>query len=192
MLQDNPYSKILPMILLSTLFSLGCLAFLTYRNVHVESPPYYAIMPGNVNQPLTTLAMPNLSKKALLQWSVQAATLAYTYNFGNYETVLANVSNYFTNEGWADYQTALDAAGTIAYINEKKLALAAVPTDAAVIIQEGVIEGRYAWKIQVPMLVTYTSASESVPQNILITMLVSRIPTWYNPKGIGIVQFIAE
>ena len=66
-----------------------------------------------------------------------------------------------------------------------------VATGAPVILDQGVINGRYAWKVQMPLLVTYQSSTEQIQQSLIITMVVSRVPTVDMPRGIAIVSFVA-
>jgi len=46
--------------------------------------------------------------------------------------------------------------------------------------------------MQIPMAVSYQSGTELIPQKIVITMLVTRVPTTESAKGIGIAQFIVR
>jgi intracellular multiplication protein IcmL len=59
-------------------------------------------------------------------------------------------------------------------------------------MDEGVINGRYAWKINLPMLITYESASDNIRQPVSVTMIVTRVSTLDTPKGIAIAQFYAS
>jgi intracellular multiplication protein IcmL len=74
----------------------------------------------------------------------------------------------------------------------KKLVVSAVATGAPVILQQGLLFGTYTWRVQLPVLVTYQSASEFSQQTVTITMLITRVSTLTTPKGIGIAQFIVS
>ena len=75
-------------------------------------------------------------------------------------------------------------------VKAKKLIVSAVATKAPVILQKGLLNGVYAWRVQMPLLVTYQSANEFSQQNNVVTILISRVPTLNSPRGIGIAQFI--
>ena len=63
--------------------------------------------------------------------------------------------------------------------------------DTAVILQEGMMNNVYSWKIQVPLLLTYQGASTtSTQKTIVVNVLVTRVPTNLAPKGIGISQVV--
>ena len=63
-------------------------------------------------------------------------------------------------------------------------------TRAPVILEERVINGRYAWRIQMPMVINYQSANESYPSSTTVTLTVTRVSTVTSPRGVGIAQFI--
>ena len=100
-------------------------------------------------------------------------------------------SGFFTSDGWNQFITALSESNNLDAVKTKKLVVSAVATAAPVILQKGLLNGRYAWRIQMPILVTYQSASEFSQQNLNVTMLVTRVDTLNSPRGIGIAQFIS-
>ena len=100
-------------------------------------------------------------------------------------------SGFFTAEGWDQFINALASSNNLEAVKAKKLVVSAVATSAPVILQKGILNGRYAWRIQMPMLVTYQSASEFSQQHMTVTMLVSRVDTLNSPRGIGIAQFVS-
>lgn len=75
-------------------------------------------------------------------------------------------------------------------VKAKKLIVSAVATRAPIILQKGLLNGLYSWRIQMPILVTYQSASEFSQQNNVVTMLITRVSTLNSPRGIGIAQFV--
>lgn len=61
----------------------------------------------------------------------------------------------------------------------------------AVIVQEGVRGDRYEWVIQIPVRVTYQSASALSGQSLLVSVRLQRLETYKTPYGVAIAQFIA-
>ena len=74
----------------------------------------------------------------------------------------------------------------------QQLVATAVATGAPVIEDQRVIAGRYSWKIAMPILVKYQSANKNYSQSLVVRVIVQRVPVYANPKGVGIVQFIAK
>lgn len=163
---------------------------LLYWITHPPQPKYFATSVNGRITPLTVFDEPNQSDAAVLQWANQAAIAAFSYNFVNYHGELQAASTYFTADGWQQFIDALQQAGNLDAVRTKKLIVSAVATRAPIILQKGVLNGRYSWRIQMPILVTYQSASEFTQQNNVVTMLVTRISTLESPRGVGIAQFI--
>jgi intracellular multiplication protein IcmL len=60
-----------------------------------------------------------------------------------------------------------------------------------VIANQGPIPDKeYAWRIQIPFLVTYQSMNITTKRNFYVLISIVRVPTNVNPQGIGIDQFV--
>lgn len=188
--RDN-YRKIVGALLFSMLVIIILTGALVYLVTNPPQPRYFATSIEGRITPLVPLEQPNISQAALLQWANTAAISAYTYNFVNYKEALQSASEYFTPDGWSAFMQALESSNNLNAVTAKKLVVSAVATGAPVILQQGVLNGTYAWRVQMPMLVTYQSASQFSRQSIIVTMLVTRVSTLNSPKGIGIAQFVA-
>jgi intracellular multiplication protein IcmL len=183
--------KLMFVLLISILGNFILSAMLAYIITHPPAPKYFATSINGRITPLMALNMPNQSDSAILQWSNQAAIATFSYNFVNYRSELVAASGFFTAQGWDQFVSALGSSNNLDAVKAKKLVVSAVATSAPVILQKGVLNGRYSWRIQMPMLVTYQSASEFSQQNLNVTMLVKRVDTLNSPRGIGIDQFIS-
>ena len=169
-------------------FLLGGL--LIYVISHPPAPKYFATSINGRITPLFPLNEPNQSDSAVLQWANQAAIAAFTYNFVNYRDELQASSGFFTAEGWDQFLNALQQSNNLDAVKAKKLIVSAVATRAPIILQKGILNGSYSWRVQMPILVTYQSASEFTQQNNVVTMLITRVSTLNSPRGIGIAQFV--
>ena len=174
-------------IVLNILMGAAVYQMSTYR----PQPEYFATASDGRITPLYPLSQPVFSQSAILQWATQAAVKSYTYNFVNYRQQLQDASDSFTPAGWSRFKEALLASNNLKSLLALKLVATAVPTGTPIVQDTAVLDGRYAWKVQIPMLVTYQSASTSIPQPVVITMVIIRVPTVNNPKGIAIEQFVA-
>lgn len=182
--------KMMVILLLSFISNVLMASLLAYLLTHPPAPKYFATSINGRITPLFALNEPNQSDSAVLQWANQAAVAAFTYNFVNYRTELQASSGFFTSEGWTQFLTALEDSNNLDAVRAKKLIVSAVATSAPIILQKGVLNGRYSWRVQMPMLVTYQSASEFSQQRNVVTLLISRISTLNSPRGIGIAQFV--
>ncbi|HVV69309.1 MAG TPA: type IVB secretion system apparatus protein IcmL/DotI [Gammaproteobacteria bacterium] len=183
------YRRVLSALLLLVLINIIMAGILAYLVTHPAKPQYFATTRDGKIIRMYPLSEPAISTSELLQWAATAATAANTYNFVNYRKELQAASEYFTPTGWKEYQDALKASRNLETVTSKKLTVNAVATGAPIIVDQGVVNGRYKWKIQMPILVTYESSSTNISQPSLVTMLVSRVSTLDTPKGIAIDAF---
>lgn len=136
---------------------------------------------------------PNVTTTSLLKWVTQAVTNAYTMDFYHYQDTLDSLKQYFTFEGYDNYVNSVKASGSLKKIIADKLVVGAVAIDTAVILQEGMMNGVYSWKVQLPLLLTYQGASTTnAKKTIVVNVLINRVPTNLAPKGIGIAQIVDE
>lgn len=188
----DSYRRVVTVLLFMVLANLILAAIIYYLATNQPEPKYFATSEDGRITPIYPLSAPMVSDSALLQWANQAAVAAYTYNFATYRKELQDASEYFTPEGWNDFETALQSSRNLETVINKKLVVTAVATGAPVILDRGILNGHYSWKVQMPLLVTYESASTTIQQPILVTMLITRVSTLNVPKGIAIAQFVAS
>jgi intracellular multiplication protein IcmL len=187
----DSYHKVLIVLLIAILILFGLVGLLVFISTHPPKPLYFATSINGRITPLQPLDRPNQTKPALLQWANQAAIAAYSYNFVNYRSELQAASAFFTPDGWSEFQQALNNSNNLKAVIAKKLVVSSVATGAPIILNEGVrADGRYFWRIQMPLLVTYQSASEITQQSLNITMTVLRVSTLDSERGIGIDSFV--
>lgn len=183
--------KMVLILLISVAANFFLTSMLVYLVSHPPAPKYFATSINGRITPLFPLNEPNQSDSAVLQWANQAAIAAFTYNFVNYRAELQASSGFFTADGWDQFLNALQQSNNLEAIKAKKLIVSAVATRAPIILQKGILNGRFAWRVQMPLLVTYQSASEFSQQNLVVTMLITRVSTLNSPRGIGIAQFVS-
>jgi len=186
------YPKMLRLLVLMTLICLALLTGIGLRILYPHQAEYYRILPGNQNDPMLVLESPIVSKGEILRWASQAVITVYNFDFNNWQMRIQDASGLFTTNGFTRFQDALKLDGVLTGIVEQKLQVTAVVTDAPVIIAEGYLAGRYTWKVNMPVLLTYTSSSEVRQRSILVTMLIARIPVLDSPRGYAIEQFYEE
>jgi intracellular multiplication protein IcmL len=185
--------RIFLLILILTIAGILGLAIAFYMETHQKEPLYYGItkqpngkITGVTLQPLVA---PIISNQALLNWTADAASSLYTYDQANYKTqIQAVIQTYFTKNGGQSFKNALTQTGVLAQLVSEKLEVTAVVENQPAILKYGELSGRQLWKVQLPLLVTYVTASETQQYHFIVTLLIVRIPTWQSPEGLGIEQ----
>lgn len=156
-----------------------------------SSGQFYGRLPDGKVFELPGLARPNLSSRALLSWATLAATASYTLDFVNYRSSLEKLRAYFTPDGFDNFMNALTQSNTLSDITDKKLVLSAVAIGPAIITGEDEVRGFHLWKVEIPITVSYLSASEELKRDKLVTLVITEQPTNISPNGIGIGQYNA-
>ncbi|MCD6046948.1 MAG: type secretion protein DotI [Gammaproteobacteria bacterium] len=187
----DSYRKVLVALNLAILCLIILVGAVIYVMSHPPQPKYFATYADGKLVPLIPLNQPNVSQAALLQWANTAVIAVNTYDFFNYREQLQKASEYFTPDGWQAYLNELKASRNLNAVLEKKLVVSAVATRAPTILREAILDGVYTWVVNIPILVTYQSASEYSQQSLIVTLMIKRISTLTNPNGIGITNYIA-
>lgn len=185
----DSYRRVLLALVLMVLLNVTLTALLYYVITNRPKPEYFATTSDGKVIRMFALSEPLVTPAELLQWTTIAATSVNTYNFVNWRKELQSASEYFTPTGWREFQDSLKTSNNLETITSKKLSVSAVATGAPVILDQGLIGNVYKWKVQIPLLLTYESASTNLSQPVVATMLVTRVSTLDTPKGIAIDAF---
>jgi intracellular multiplication protein IcmL len=178
---------------------LGLLAALVVMSAALlfmaTRPPqnhYFATDRDGRIMPLVPIDRPISSQTDLTNWVANSVAAAYTFDFANWRNELGAAQSNFTRAGWKGFQAALKDSGLLQTVMDSKYVTTAVPKSAPVLLDSGIIEGRYAWKLQMPLLVTFQSSEKTVSQDLMVNVIVVRQPETEQPRGLGIAQLIAQ
>lgn len=138
---------------------------------------------------------PNMKIDDVIAWAEEAVESTYSYDFVNYHYQFQNAQKYFTTYGWTKYIEALQASNNIVALKDRKMIVVAQVVGKPNILAQGILGGAYAWKFEMPMLVTYMlppyDAKSKFTNPLTVTMVVQRQPILQSNRGLGIVQLIA-
>lgn len=172
---------------------LACLLVLMVISLWNNQPKnvYFAARSDGVIIPIQPLNQPVVSQSQLTSWVSSAIISVYSYDYLRYRSQLQSAQQYFSPDGWKEFTSSLRSSGNLITVAQQKLLLSAVPTGAAVITKSGLLNGVYTWQVQMPVLVTFQSATEVRSQSLLVNVQVSRVPIQNNPQGIAVVRFVS-
>jgi intracellular multiplication protein IcmL len=183
------YHRVIIILMIIFICTVGSVGFLLYQFAHRPLPVFEARQQDNQQMLLTPFAKPNLLPDTIIRWASKAATLAYTFDFVNYDGQINAVRPYFTEAGWADYKNSV--AGLIKTIVQNQIFVNGIVSGAPVISNQGVLPGKgYVWRVQIPFLVTYQAAETISKKTYYVVISIVEVPTNKNPQGIGIDQFL--
>lgn len=165
---------------------------LSYMFVNEQQANYYASTTSGDVVPLHSLSEPVITQDHMLRFSQLAVLAAYSLDFSNYQEQMKSAERYFTPGGWSKFQDALNNNGLLSQVEDKKLTLSAIVTDTPVVLDTTIYNGRLTWRVQMPVLISYGSASEKVRRHVIITMNIQRVPSLSAPQGIQVSDFMSE
>lgn len=186
--RDN-YRRILAILLFLSAISVFMVAALGVIEISRPQPKYYATLSNGRIVPIQALSEPTVTSNYIMQWAALAVRAAYNLDFVNYQTQLQGAAPYFTADGWNAFNNALTGAGVLGSLQTNKLIMSAVVSESPIVLDRAIIGGRYTWHVQVPLLVTYSSASENKKQTIIVTLTIMRVSSLDTPQGIQINNF---
>lgn len=163
------------------------LGYMVYKPGHHK---YYASTTTGVVERMYPLSEPVITQKFLLQWASLSTRTALNLSFTDYQNQMAQAKDYFTPDGWDKFKAALQSSGLLGTVIQQKLIMSAIVSGTPVVINSGVVNGRYTWRVQLPLLVTFNSTS-TARKDMLITMDIQRVPVLGAKKGIEIAGFSA-
>lgn len=185
------YRRMIQCLLGLSFLALILLSFFIYQLIERPGRGYYATTGSGQLIKLYPLDEPVVTNHYVLQWAATVARAAYSMNFINYERQFKEkIIPYFTDRGWEILNDQMNApSGVVTSLKMNKLTMNAVINGAAVILYQGVSSGRYIWRVQLPLLVTYTSASETRRSSYVVTMDIVRVAVVDIARSIQVSDF---
>jgi|TARA_R110002126_G_scaffold13118_7_gene57173 intracellular multiplication protein IcmL len=181
--------KVVLFLVVSIIMLIGAMYYVI--SVHQPQDRYFATTVDGRLVPMVSLSQPNLSNPALMSWVAQAATEVLTFGFHDYRRRLQESSRNFTRTGWESFTTALERSSILEMVQNNRQVVTAAPRAAPVLLWEGLENGRYSWRIEIPLIVTYQSGSQRKTDSLRVTLTVVRVPKLESPNGVGIEQWIS-
>ena len=172
------------LIILALVFTL---AF--YVNKKEDRNRYFAETSEGKRMQMVALPLPNMGKAALANWASLAASQIMTFGFNDIDERFALSRANFTQQGWENFRKAMTASGLIDDVIKAQQIVTSVPEDPPILLQEGLVNGKYRWVFDTPLLITFRSGGVKTSRDKTVHMVLERIPTRDNPNGVGIAEW---
>lgn len=190
------YHTALAVYFLSLVMIVILVGMLIFLHRHPPHPLYFVTDDVSRIIQEVPLQSPNMTTQQVSDWAVNAVETAYSYDFVNFRGQLQRAQRYFTDYGWRSYMKGLTASNNLLSLDKYKYVQIAKVVDKPRLVIEGILGGAYAWKFEMPMLVTYMQPpydEKSKFQNpLLVTVVVQRQKILESYQGLGIVQMIGD
>lgn len=170
------------------------LAVLVVYKLFIEPTPvrYFATTNDGRIMDLKPLSEPSMTDAAVLSWTAQSAADVMTFSFLDYQRRLQNSASYFTSVGWEGFMKAIQDSRFLEGVQANQQIVTAVPFQAPVVVERGQNNERYFWRVQLPLVVTYTSGDKKATKKQLLNLVIVRVSPLENPAGLGIEQWVAS
>lgn len=185
------YSKMVTLLGMLILLLVILVPVFIMVNVAPSKPGYYATATNGVIYPLSSLDQPVVTDTFLQKWVSTLAGGIFTVSFGDWQSQLDKYKGNFTPLAWQDLQNSYNK-GFADNLVQNQWSASAVITQEPRILDRRIINGRYTWTVNVPVLVNFTNASANASQSLLLALTISRMPTDANPQGIQVTQFLSR
>lgn len=180
---------ILSIIVIGILISV--ILFLLRNPTH---PLYFATDPVSRLLTIVPVNIPNMSPPDVMSWAEEAVEKSYAVDYLNYHQQLQSAEKYFSNYGWTQFLQGLSASNNLLAIKGRRMIVLAQAIDQPKVITQGLLGGAYAWKFQIPLLVTYWlppyDNNSKILNPLLVTVILQRQPELQSYKGLSVLQMI--
>jgi intracellular multiplication protein IcmL len=183
---------ILRLLFISLFINIFMVSIFVYEAIQPTQYVYFATDQNGRVVPLKSLSDPVLDQTEVGDWATDQIVKAFTFDYANYQTALASTQNAFTSNGWLAFQNSLKDANILSSVIANKYVATATPNEAPTMLADGIVDGHYAWKFQIPITVSFQGDSGQFSQVLNLTVLIVRQPETSHPNGLGIEQLRAD
>lgn len=191
-LYSKESSTYMAYIILFLIVALVVSSLLILRIYSAKPKPLYFGVNSNMQMyALPALDEPSLSLSTLSNWVGNLALQTHTFDFNNISDSISESKQYFTKAGYRNYLEAI--AGFRDDIVSNQLIVSCIIKEAPVIQQNFVSEGKYYWIVEVPIILTFSSAAVSAKrEDRKLRLIVNRVDSNVNPYGVSVSRFSSE
>lgn len=147
-------------------------------------------------QGTTPLNQAHRSSNDISAWLVTAVSESMTFEHDSYRDDLAQSAVYFDESGLRLYQEFLAKDKLLDVLQSGKYHVRTIVQDQPLLLNEGVVDGRYRWLFEVPVMVSFMDRAMSdyknaVPQSqtMMLSIQAGRSPAAQNDTGVLIERW---
>ncbi len=174
------------------LIAINCLlsVAIVYRVSHPLKPQYFATTSDGRMINWQPLSAPVVTDTYVEQFAANAVRKAFSLDYLHWRQQLQTASGDFTPSGWRWFLSALKKSNNLKTLTSLKMVSNAEITGAPRVTEKEIVGGVYAWKVQMPISVTFTNGQRTIPSLMDVTLIVVRVPVTQDPNRIAINNFL--
>ncbi len=120
-------------------------------------------------------------------WVSNAVSDIMSFSYTDYQRRLQQSSKHFTKAGWESFAASIQRTRIIDLVAAQQLMVSG-KVDAPQVIQEGAMNGKYIWVVQMPLTITY-QGKETHTDKAYITLVIDRENSPASPDGLAIAKW---
>lgn len=172
-------------------FLLAAIALLTWAAFfHFPQAVFIPTQNAAAMCQVAPLNTPRIDQAEVEDFAERAVVSIYTYNYLTYrQNVMDAADKFFTPAFHDGFINLFSSSQTLQTVIDKRFIVTATGTanSPPVIRRAGLRKGAYAWDVEVPVTVYYTSGHEQHEDRMIATVTVTQDePNVRNPRGIGV------
>lgn len=176
------------LLIIQIIFIGLLLAFIVSQFLKEPKPVYFPIKKSDQLINSVPLEKATLTEAELLNWVTEAMIVSFSFNYHNYTRMTEKVENYFDAVGMESYFDFLTRDQDMQKIVANKLIVSGRPTSAPRVLKDQIINGVYAWEIELPFNLKFHNQISLSAKELLLNILVLRVPETASPVGVKIVK----
>ena len=187
--RDNFYKVFIALVLMM-LTAVLVASVSIYLFTHKPEPVRFSADNDFRAFPPVPLDQPYLKPADLIQWVSDVLPAMFTFDFVNYTNQINQMEHNFTPTGWKKYTDQLAVYINSREVTDTKLFIHATPTGAPFVLNQGLIENKYGWWVQMPINLNYKNATRDSDVPLVVQILVVRVSTFNDLSGIAIENVV--
>jgi hypothetical protein len=134
------------------------------------------------------LDQPVLEDPQVAAWAARVAAQVMTFSATNLDQRMAQSKDYFTPQGWDNFQAAVKSSRLVDKVRDEKDMITATTKLDPVVMQEGVENGVYRWIVKFPLALDFKNETAGKDTVWQLTLKIERMD---GLNSVGIAQWIA-
>jgi len=188
----DAYRRLILLVIMLFVINCGLGAAIVMKYLNPPTPQYFATTAEGRIINIHKLTDPVVTDSYVLQWASNAVRQSFSSDYIHWRKQLQDASSNFTPDGWRYFLSALKSSNNLNTLVDMKMVSGAKLTSAPQITQKMIINGRYVWKLKMPLLITYTDGKKSINMPWNVTVIVARMAVKDYPQRIAINNFLPE
>lgn len=189
----DAYRRVVFALITLFLINVGLLATVLIKLFNPPQPQYFATTADGRVINTHKLTDPVVSDAFVTQWVANSVRRAFSVDFVHWRKQLQDASVNFTPEGWRYFLDALKKSNNLNTLQDMKLVSSATIVSAPQITAKMVVGKQYAWKVELPLLITYTDGKKTtINMPMKVSVIVVRVPVKDYPQRIAINNFLPQ